>query len=84
MPRERDVNIARETTMNVAASIKTDAIATDSARIGDRVVRVHAVIRCPHCLRVRLRASGVHQIGEGEFAWRCGQCHRDILVISAD
>ena len=71
--------------MNIATSIKTETVTTmDSARIGDHVARVHAVIRCPHCLRGRLRASGVVQIGEGEFAWRCGHCHRDTITISAD
>jgi predicted SprT family Zn-dependent metalloprotease len=70
--------------MNIAASVKTETATTDTARVGDCVARVHAVIRCPHCLRGRLRASGVHQIGEGEFAWRCGHCHRDIITINAD
>jgi hypothetical protein len=31
-----------------------------------------------------LRASGVHEIGESEFAWRCEYCHRDIITITAD
>jgi hypothetical protein len=70
--------------MNIAASVQTETAMTDTAYTGERVVRVHASVPCPHCLRGRLRASGVHEIGDGEFAWRCGHCHRDVLVISAD
>jgi hypothetical protein len=62
------------------ASIKT----VDTARLGDRVVRVHAAMRCSHCLRGRLHASGVCEIGESEFAWRCAHCHCDVLTITAD
>jgi hypothetical protein len=80
-PANATSTLARETTMNIAASVKTET--ADTAYTGDRVIRVHAAMRCPHCLRGRLRASSVHQIGEGEFAWRCGHCHRDVLVISA-
>jgi hypothetical protein len=70
--------------MNIATSIKTETQTTDTARIGDRVVRVLAAMRCPHCLRGLLRANGLRQIGEGEFVWRCGHCHRDTITISAD
>jgi hypothetical protein len=70
--------------MNIPASIKTNATSTDTARVGDRIIRVLAAVPCPRCLRGRLRASGVYEIGENEFAWRCGHCHRDVLVISAN
>jgi hypothetical protein len=70
--------------MNIASGIKTDVITPTTTRVDDRVIRVHAAMRCPHCLRGWLRASGVHEIGDNEFAWRCGHCHRDVLVISAD
>jgi Zn finger protein HypA/HybF involved in hydrogenase expression len=70
--------------MNVASNVKTDATTPDTARVSDRAVRVHAAMRCPHCLRGRLRASGVHEISEHQFAWRCGHCHRDVLTITVD
>ena len=66
--------------MNIA--VKIDATATDIARIGDHVIRVLATLRCPHCLRGRLRASGVHEVGENEFAWTCTTCHRDVVTVT--
>jgi hypothetical protein len=54
----------------------------DFARVGDRVVRQFASIPCPHCLRARLRASSMREVGEGEYALTCSGCHRDILTIT--
>lgn len=50
--------------MNIATSIKTETVTTDTTYIGDRVIRVHGAIPCPRCLRGRLRAGGVREIGE--------------------
>jgi len=59
------------------------ATTTDAAHVGSHVVRVFGAHRCPHCLRGRLHASAWRDIGEGEYAWICQRCHRDVLTISA-
>ena len=67
-----------------ALPFKTEATAiADTAYASDRIVRVATVLRCPLCLRGRLRASSVRDVGNGEFAWTCAHCHRDILTITA-
>jgi hypothetical protein len=55
---------------------------TDYTHVGDRVVRQFAAVRCPHCLRARLRPSDLREIGELEFAWTCSLCHRDVLTVT--
>jgi rRNA processing protein Gar1 len=60
---------------------KTNVTTTDTAHIGDHVVRVFGVMCCPHCL-VRLHASAMRDVGEGEYAWICARCHSDVLTIS--
>jgi hypothetical protein len=63
---------------------KTEVTTTDIARIGDRVVRVFAAVPCPRCLRGRLHATAMREVGEYQYAWTCQRCHSDVVAISAD
>jgi threonine dehydrogenase-like Zn-dependent dehydrogenase len=69
--------------MTAMPTFKIETTASDSARVGDRVVRVFGAVPCPHCRRGRLHASSLREIGGGEFAWTCPACHRDLITISA-
>jgi len=54
----------------------------DVAHVGDHTARVFGLLRCPHCLRGRLRASSVRDVGDGEYALTCQLCHNDALTIT--
>ena len=69
--------------MTAAPRLKTEAITSDCARLGDRTIRVLAAMPCPRCLRARLRASAMRETNGG-FAWTCQVCHADIITITAD
>ena len=58
-------------------------VTADTAHVGDRVVRVFGSVPCPHCLRRRLHATSMREIGDGEYALTCPRCHCDIITISA-
>jgi hypothetical protein len=72
--------------MSIAANVKTETgVATGGvARIGDRVVRVFGSLPCPHCLRGRLHANAVRELGKYQYALTCQRCHADIVTITTD
>jgi len=69
--------------MTAMPRLKTEVASTttDTARIGDRTVRVFSIVVCPFCL-VRLHATAMCDIGEHEFALTCQRCHSDVITIT--
>jgi hypothetical protein len=70
--------------MTAMPTFKTETTASDFARVGDRVVRVFGSVPCPHCLRTRLHATAMREIGGGEYALTCPRCNRDVLAVTRD
>lgn len=70
--------------MTAMPKFKTDVTTTttDVAYVGGHVVRMFEAMCCPHCL-AQLHASAWCDAGEGEYAWVCQRCHRDVISIRA-
>ena len=63
--------------MTVIPKLKIEAATTtaDAAPIGGHVIRVFGVPRCPCCL-IRLHATAMRDVGDGEYRQREGTTAR--------